>query len=109
MIQIISILTGFSLLLIILFLMYKNLLRKEYSILWLLLTNCILLFSFWREGIDKLAAFLGVYYAPALFFILGFIMTCSVLLHLTVVVSSLKNQVRILSQKIALLEKDKTN
>lgn len=104
MIQSISIFISISLLSFIIYVMYKQRLRKEYSLLWLFLCTSILIFSIWREGLEKLAAWCGVYYAPALLFMLAFLIIILILIHLSVVVSSLKDQLKILSQKIALLE-----
>lgn len=104
MIQYLSILSGISLLIAIFILIYQNRLKKEYSILWLLLSIAILFFSFWREGLDKMAAMMGVYYAPALLFMIAFMIVLLLLIHLSVVVSKQKDQIKILSQKMALLE-----
>ena len=47
----------------------KGKLRTEYSIIWILMGFMFLVFSIWRQSLDLLAKFFGVYYAPALIFI----------------------------------------
>lgn len=104
MIQVVSVLVGFSMLFAILVFIYKGKLKKEYSIVWLGLSVAILIFSFWRDGIGIIATWVGVYYAPAFLFMIAFFIMLIMLIHLSLVISKLKNQVKELSQKMALLE-----
>jgi hypothetical protein len=74
----------------------KGKLRTEYSIIWILMGLMFLVFSIWRQSLDLLAKFFGVYYAPALIFIF--------LIHLSVVNSKQHEQIKKLAQEIALLK-----
>jgi len=107
MIELFSLSVGVCLLLAVLFLIYKNKLKKQYSVLWIALSMAILIFSIWRNGLEKLAELFGVFYAPALLFMMAFLIVMVILIHLSVVISSLKDQVKTLSQEIAILKHGK--
>ena len=104
--QIISIFASFCFLAYIAFLIIRGRLRVEYSIVWIISSFILILFSFWRSGLELLAGWFGVYtglnlaFAGAIFAILIY------LLHLSIVASRLYDQNRSLAQQIALL-KDK--
>jgi hypothetical protein len=82
----------------------KGKLRTEYSIIWILMGLMFLIFSIWRQSLDLLAKFFGVYYAPALIFIFFFFMIFIFLIHLSVVNSKQHEQIKKLAQEIALLK-----
>ncbi|MFX8601248.1 DUF2304 domain-containing protein, partial [Acinetobacter baumannii] len=77
----------------LLFMMYivrliiKDKLREEYAIIWVLSTVVLLIFSFWRKGLDVLADLFGVYEPPNLVFTACIFMILIYLLHLSVVAS----------------------
>jgi len=104
MIELFSISVAVCLLIAVFYLIYKNRLKKQYSVLWIGLSFAILIFSIWRNGLEKLAEFFGVFYAPALLFMIAFLIIMVILIHLSVVISSLKDQVKVLSQEIAILK-----
>lgn len=85
-------------------LILKGQLRTEYSILWILMGAVFLVFSLWRESLDLLAGFFGVYYAPSLIFIMFFFMIFIFLIHLSVVNSKQHEQIKKLAQEIALMK-----
>lgn len=86
----------------------KGKLRTEYSIIWILMGLIFLVFSLWRESLDLLAGFFGVYYAPSLIFIFFFFMIFIFLIHLSVVNSKQHEQIKKLAQELALM-KEKQN
>ncbi|HRH10894.1 MAG TPA: DUF2304 domain-containing protein [Bacteroidia bacterium] len=86
----------------------KGKLRTEYSIVWILMGLTLLVFSLWRESLDLLAGFFGVYYAPSLVFMFFFFMIFIFLIHLSVVNSKQHEQIKKLAQEIALM-KEKLN
>ncbi len=103
-IQIIAIITSFLFLLFITRLIVKGKLREEYSIVWIICTVILILFSFWRNGLEVMARILGVYEAPNLVFTGAIFVILIYLLHLSVVVSKLHAQNKQLAQDIALLK-----
>ena len=103
-IQIIAIIASLLFLLYITRLIIKGKLREEYSIVWIICTVILILFSFWREGLELVAQMLGVYEAPNLVFTGAIFSIFIYLLHLSVVVSKLHSQNKQLAQDIALLK-----
>jgi hypothetical protein len=89
---------------IIVRLILKNKLRTEYSFLWIVMGIVFLVFTLWRESLDLLAKFFGVYYAPSLIFILFFFTIFIFLIHLSVVSSKHHEQIKKLAQENALLK-----
>ena len=82
----------------------KGKLREEYSIVWIVCTLILMVFSFWRDGLDIIAKGLGVYYAPALVFLAAIFAIIIFLVHLSVVNSKQQRQIKDLTQDIALLK-----
>ena len=85
-------------------LIIKGKLREEYSIVWLVGTFFLILFSFWRNGLAVMAELLGVYGPPNLVFMVAIFGIFVYLLHLSIVVSKLQSNNKELSQQIALLK-----
>ncbi|MBA3704703.1 MAG: DUF2304 domain-containing protein [Bacteroidetes bacterium] len=103
-IQIIAITVSLLFLIYIVRLILKGKLREEYSIVWIICTIILILFSFWRNGLEVVAKMLGVYEAPNLVFTGAIFSVFIYLLHLSVVVSKLQSQNKQLAQDIALLK-----
>lgn len=90
------------------FLIVRGKLREEYAIVWVVSTLGLIGFSFWRDGLDLIAKKFGVHDPPNLLFVGAIFAILVYLLHLSVVVSKLQAQQKILAQEIALLrEKEK--
>jgi len=103
-IQIIAISVSLLFLLYIIRLIIKGKLREEYSIVWIVCTIVLIVFSFWRNGLEIIANTLGVYEAPNLVFTGAIFAILIYLLHLSIVVSKLHSQNKQLAQEIALLK-----
>ena len=103
-IQIIAIIVSVLFLLYILRLIIKGKLREEYSIVWIICTIILIVFSFWRNGLEVFAKMVGVYQAPNLVFTGAIFAIFIYLLHLSVVVSKLHAQNKQLAQDIALMK-----
>jgi len=103
-IQIIAITASVLFLLYIARLIIKGKLREEYSIVWIICTLVLILFSFWRDGLEILAKLVGVYEAPNLVFTGAIFAVFIYLLHLSVVVSNLHSENKQLAQDIAMLK-----
>jgi hypothetical protein len=103
-IQIIAIAISLLFLLYIIRLIIKGKLREEYSIVWIVCTIVLIVFSFWRNGLEVMANLLGVYEAPNLIFTGAIFAILIYLLHLSVVISKLQSQNKQLAQDIALLK-----
>ncbi len=110
-IQIIAIAISVLFLLYIVRLILKGKLREEYSIVWIVCTVVLVLFSFWRDGLEVVSKALGIYAPPNLVFTAAIFAIFIYLLHLSVVVSKLQSQNKKMAQEIALLKQKegKTN
>jgi hypothetical protein len=101
-IQIISIAVSSVFLFYIAWLIIKGRLREEFSISWIACTIILVVFSFWRNGLEVFADLLGVKDAPNLVFTGAIFAILIYLLHLSVAVSKLQNQNKELAQELAL-------
>ena len=103
-IQIMSIVISLLFLFLIARLIVRGKIREEYSIVWLCLTVVFLIFSIWREGLNVVARWLGVYYPPSLVFMAAIFAVTIFLVHLSIVVTRLQRQLKEAAQEIALLK-----
>ncbi|MFO7722266.1 MAG: DUF2304 domain-containing protein [Bacteroidales bacterium] len=96
----------FSLLLIgyILRVIRKQRLKEEYSLLWLGISIVFLIFSAWRQGLEKLADLLGIAYAPAALFMLILVGVILILIQFSMIISRLSERSKVLAQEIALMK-----
>jgi hypothetical protein len=81
----------------------KGRLREEYAIVWILSTTILLIFSFWRNGLEKLSQLLGIFEAPNMVFTGAIFAVLVYLLHLSVVASKLHDNNKTLAQELAFL------
>ena len=86
------------------YLIVKGKLREEYAIVWLFSALVLIVFSFWRSGLDLLAHFFGIYDPPNMIFTGAIFIIMIYLLHNSVVLSKLQKDNKTLSQTIALLK-----
>jgi len=108
-IQVITILINLSFLYYIARLIIKGRLREEYSIVWLICTGVLLIFSFWAEGLEVMSKLFGVY-EPANLVFTGFIFIILVyLLHLSVINSKLQRNMTKITQELALMKEKAEN
>ena len=103
-IQIIVIIINLLFLLYISKLIVKGKLREEYAIVWIICTIFLIIFSFWRKGLDVVAKMFGVYEAPNLIFTAFIFVILIYLLHLSVVNSKLQNNIKKLTQDMSMLK-----
>jgi hypothetical protein len=105
-IQLITIIVNFIFLGYVAYLIVKGRLREEYAIVWCICTLVLLVFSFWRNGLEIISRLLGIYQAPNLVFTASIFIVFIYLLHLSVVSSKLQEQNKKLAQEIALLKSE---
>lgn len=109
-IQIISIISSLIFLFYIARLILKGKLREEYAIMWVICTVALVLFSFWRDGLAFASNMLGIYSPPNAVFIGAIFAILIYLLHLSIVVSKLQENNKVLAQQLAMLkQKEKKN
>lgn len=64
----------------------------------------MIVFSIWRDLLDRVALFLGFGYAPALLFLVALFFGMVLMIHFSVVISELSEKNKTLAQDIALLK-----
>ena len=103
-IQIIAIIGSLGFLLYIGKLIVKGKLREEYSIVWFFSTLVLIVFAFWREGLEIISNLLGIVAAPNMIFTGAIFIIMVYLLHLSIVLSKVQKQNKSFSQEIGLLK-----
>ncbi len=103
-IQLISILISLMFTFFVIRLIVKGKLREEYSIVWILCTFFLIVFSFWRKGLDFVSDLFGIYDPPNFVFTASIFVIFVYLLHLSIVVSKLQDQNKKLTQELAILK-----
>ena len=85
------------------FLMVRSrMMREKYGLVWFLMAVFILVMSLFRELMDSFAAAIGVDYAPSAFFAMLIACAYLLLLNMSVSISHLKTQNKVLTQELAL-------
>lgn len=103
-IQIISIIGSIAFFITVVELIRYQKLKEAYGIIWLIFSFLFMIFSFWRKGLDYVSELLGIYYPPAMLFLLLNIAGILVMLQFSTVISKQNDQIRKLTQEIALLK-----
>lgn len=106
-VSILGAIASFAIVLVVLELIRRGRLRERYSLLWLATGLVLTVLAAWRDGLNTIAAWLGVRgYPPAVLFAVAILLILAVLLHYSTVISRLSDQNTVLAQKLALLEQD---
>lgn len=105
-VQILSIWVGVALLVALFQLIRKNRLEEKYALLWVASAVIFIVFSVWRSLLEKLATWVGIYYAPSALFLIALFCGVIIALHFSVVISTLTRQTKMLAQEVALLRQE---
>ncbi len=88
-------------------------LKEAYALLWLITGIIFLVISCWKSAIDLLGNLLGIGYSPAILFLFMLVSVILILIQYSIVISKQNEQIKNLTQEIALLkhqlENDKQN
>ena len=101
-IQILGIAGGAILLIFVLELVRRKKLLEGYALLWILTCVGLIVFSFWQKLWEEIAQLLGIFYPPAVIFLLTFIFLVLIVLDLTIKISKLTEQNKQLVQRIGI-------
>lgn len=96
---------AFGFLIVVLEFVRTRKLKEQYSLLWLLIGAVMILLALWKGLLNKLAALLGIYYAPSLLFVVGILFSFALILHYSVIISKLHTQNVRLAQEIGVINK----
>ena len=88
----------------IILLVRNNKLDEKYSILWIVFSIVIIIFALNRNILLSLSKFLGIHYAPATLFLVGFAFLIVFVIHLSMVITGNNKAIVRLTQKLAILE-----
>jgi hypothetical protein len=105
-IQIISIIASLIIFFVVINLIRRRKLKTEYSLIWLTVSVTFIIFSFWRNGIDKLASLFGIAYAPSVLFIILLIGIILLLIEFSIIISQQAERIKVLVQELALLRQE---
>lgn len=103
-VQIVAVFAAGSLLLFVLELVRRRRLLERYALLWLFSATVLLLLAAWRGALQDLADVLGIAYPPNALFFVAFFFVLALLLHFSSAVSRQSDQIKVLAQRIALLQ-----
>jgi hypothetical protein len=103
-IQLTAVVVSVAMLLVTLELIRKNRLREDYALLWLGGGLVMLACALWPGLIRVLAALTGAIYPPSAIFIAALLTLTWLLLHFSVIISTLTARLVRLSQRVAWLE-----
>jgi len=103
-IQYVSILGSVVFIGLIVILIRNKRIKEEFSILWLFFGLVFLFLSIWRGSLEIIAGILGIAYAPAAIFLILIIAIISILIHLSLIISRLTDQAKVMIQELGLLK-----
>lgn len=103
-IQIIAIIVSLFIFFIVIELIRQNHLKERYSLVWLGAAAVLMVFSIWRRLLDFIAISFGIYYPPSFLFLLAIAFLLILLLHFSMIVSSLSENNKRIAQEIGILK-----
>lgn len=107
-IQIIALVAAVGLLLCILELIRRRKLKEKFALLWLFSAVVLIIISLWGKLLEILAKLAGIYYPPLVLVPIIIFFVILLFMYFSVIVSKQSEQIKVLSQKIALLEEEIT-
>ncbi len=105
-IQYLAIFGSVILLIFILFLIRRQRLKEEYSILWLIFGFLFLILSIWRDGVDFIAGLVGIAYPPAALLLILLMAQFVIMIEFSTIISKISKINTHLSQDVALLKNE---
>ncbi len=102
-IQLLMIVASLTLIGFIVHLIRMQRLYERYAIIWLMVALGMLFFSVFRFEINRIAKWLGVYYAPSLILVFAVLALILIGLHFSLVLTRVKRDQLRLVQEMALL------
>jgi len=102
-VQLVAIVVSAVLLLVVLDLVRRRRLSEEYSVVWIVCAAALLVLSIWRESLHVVAAWLGVFYPPAVLLLVLVVFVFVACLAFSVVISRQGREIERLAEEVALL------
>lgn len=108
-IQVVAIVAASGLILVLLDLVRRRRLLERYALLWLFSAIVLLALAIWRDLLADVADLIGVAYPPNALFLIAFGFVLVLLLHFSLAVSRMSDQIKVLAQRLALLDEHVRN
>jgi hypothetical protein len=108
-IQVVAIVAAAGLLLVLLDLVRRRRLMERYALLWLFSAAVLLALAIWRDLLADVADLVGIAYPPNALFLIAFGFVLVLLLHFSLAVSRMSDQIKVLAQRLALLDEHVRN
>lgn len=102
-----AVLTSVATLLLIVELVRRRRLKEEYSWLWIATSAGMLVLSGWYGLIERVTHLIGAVTVTTTLFLFGLLFLLSISIHFTTVLSRLTQQVRRLTQELAILSAER--
>ena len=109
MIYIFSIIFSILFMLSIILLVRNKKLHEKYSILWIVFSVVIIILAWNHKLLDVISTTFGIYYAPALLFLIACVFLILYTLHLSIVVTKQNKELIRLNQEIGIINKREIN
>ncbi|MDQ3719257.1 MAG: DUF2304 domain-containing protein [Actinomycetota bacterium] len=103
-IQLVAVVASLGLLVLVLELVRRRRFLERYAILWLFSALVLLALGIWTGLLETIARTVGIVYPPNALFLVAFGFVLVLLLHFSLAVSRMSDQIRVLAQRLALLE-----
>ena len=103
-IQIVAVIATAALFFFVLELVRRRRLLERYALLWLFSSVVLLGLAAWRGALQWIADLFGIAYPPNALFFVAFGFVLALLLHFSSAVSRHSDQIKVLAQRLALLE-----
>lgn len=101
--QLVTLVGSFLMMFVILESVRKQRLKEAYSLLWLIMGSIFIILSMWHDALGVVSDMIGIAYAPATLFLFLIVAVFMILIQYSIVLSKRTEQVKNLTQEIALL------
>ncbi|MBI5870213.1 MAG: DUF2304 domain-containing protein [Actinobacteria bacterium] len=105
-VQIFSLIISLLLALVIFQLIRKKKLKEQYSLLWFLTVVVMMVLALWEGLLYRISSLLGIAVPSNALFMLALLFMFAMSLHYSMLVSRLTDQTKMLSQRLAILDRD---
>ncbi|MCK5512241.1 MAG: DUF2304 domain-containing protein [Thermodesulfovibrionia bacterium] len=104
LVQILSILISFTVLILVIEAIRRGLLKEKYALLWLFASIVIITLSVWRKLLDTVAFAFGFYYPPSFLFLIGLGFLLLIALHFSIIISTISERNKRLAQELGIVK-----
>jgi hypothetical protein len=105
--QLLAVLLSLGLLVFIVDAVRRRKLREEYAWLWILVGAVIAVLSLWQSLLDAITGLMGIQLPVNTVFFFGLVFIVFINLHFSIRISRLTNEVKRLTQEIAIIAEEK--